>query len=81
MSAELVLLVISTAGAGVAALFAIFGFLCTQRLPAALTAQGATLKIRNTTRVTEPGKLVSEQFIARKDAPEKLVVRVDAKKR
>ncbi len=46
-----------------------------------LTAQGATLKIRNTTRVTEPGKLVSEQFMAPKDAPEKLVVRVDAKKR
>lgn len=46
-----------------------------------ITAQGATVKLRNTTRVTEPGKIVSEQFMARKDAPEALLVHVEAKKR
>ena len=46
-----------------------------------ITAQGATVKLRNTTRVTEPGKMVSEQFMARKDAPETLLVHVEAKKR
>jgi hypothetical protein len=39
------------------------------------------VKLRNTTRVTEPGKMVSEQFMARKDAPEALLVHVEAKKR
>ena len=46
-----------------------------------ITAQGATMKLRNTTRVTEPGKMVSEQFMARGDAPETLLVHVEAKKR
>jgi Protein of unknown function (DUF1579) len=46
-----------------------------------LTAQGTTVKLRNTTRVTEPGKMVSEQFMARKDAPETLLVHVEARKR
>jgi len=46
-----------------------------------ITAQGATVKLKNTTRVTEPGKMVSEQFMARKDAPETLLVHVEAKKR
>ena len=46
-----------------------------------LTMQGATMKLRNTTRVAEPGKMVSEQFMARKDAPEALLVHVEAKKR
>ena len=46
-----------------------------------ITAQGATMKFRNTTRVTEPGKMVSEQFVVRKDAPETLLVHVEAKKR
>jgi hypothetical protein len=46
-----------------------------------ITAQGITMKLRNTTRVTEPGKMVSEQFMARKDAPEALLVHVEAKKR
>lgn len=45
------------------------------------TAQGATMKLRNTTRVTEPGKIVSEQYVIVKDTPEKLLVRVEAKKR
>jgi DNA recombination protein RmuC len=39
MSAELVLLAIATAGAGIAALFAILCFLRTRQLPTALTAQ------------------------------------------
>ncbi|HEY2113612.1 MAG TPA: DUF1579 family protein, partial [Candidatus Angelobacter sp.] len=42
-----------------------------------ITAQGATMKLRNTTRVTEPGKMVSEQFMARGDAPETLLVHVE----
>jgi hypothetical protein len=46
-----------------------------------ITAQGATVKLRNTTRVTEPGKIVSEQFVVRKDAPKTLLVHVEAKKR
>jgi len=46
-----------------------------------LSAPGATVKLRNTTRMTEPGKMVSEQFMARKDAPETLLVHVEAKKR
>ena len=42
---------------------------------------GATVKLRNTTRVKEPGKLVSEQFMARSNTPETLLVHVEAKKR
>jgi len=48
---------------------------------AELAAPGATVKLRNTTRVTEPGKLVSEQFMARSNTPETLLVHVEAKKR
>ena len=51
MSAEVVLLVISTAGAGVAAVFAVLGFLRTQQLPGALTAQGATQILRAETDI------------------------------
>jgi hypothetical protein len=43
--------------------------------------EGASIKLRNVTRVTGPGTLVSEEYSAMKDAPEKLLVRVDAKKR
>src|SRR5712691_549843 len=43
--------------------------------------EGATVKLRNATRVTGPGTLVSEQYSAMKDAPEKLFVRVEAKRR
>ena len=50
MSAELVLLVISTAGAGVAAVFAILCFR-TQQSPAALAAQGATQILRGETDI------------------------------
>jgi len=46
-----------------------------------MAAQGATVKLRNVTRLTAPGKLESEQYMAMKDAPEKLFVRVEAKKR
>jgi hypothetical protein len=46
-----------------------------------ITAQGATVKLRNTTRMIDPGKMVSEQFVVRKDAPETLLVHVEAKKR
>jgi hypothetical protein len=43
--------------------------------------EGATLKLRNVTRLTGAGTLVSEEFMAMKDAPEALLVRVEAKKR
>ena len=42
---------------------------------------GAATKLRNVTRVLEPGKIVSEEYMAMKDAPETLLVRVEAKKR
>jgi len=42
---------------------------------------GATIKLRNVTHVTAPGSLVSEEFMAVKDAPETLFVRVEAKKK
>jgi hypothetical protein len=37
--------------------------------------------LRNVARVTGLGTLVSEEFMAMKDAPETLFVRVEAKKR
>jgi hypothetical protein len=43
--------------------------------------EGASIKLRNVTRVTGPGTLVSEEFMAMKDEPETLLVHVDAKKR
>ena len=45
------------------------------------SAGGATMKLRNVARVAVPGTLVSEEFMAMKDAPETLLVRVEAKKR
>ena len=51
MSAELGLLVMATACAGVAALFAILCFVRTQRLPNALTEQGATQILRTETDI------------------------------
>jgi hypothetical protein len=44
-------------------------------------AEGAMIKLRNVTRVTAPGKLESEEYMAMKDAPETLLVHVEAKKR
>ncbi len=41
---------------------------------------GSTLKLRNVTRLVSPGRLVSEEYSAVKDGPEKLFVTVDAKK-
>ncbi|MGB9463730.1 MAG: hypothetical protein WBR10_01320 [Candidatus Acidiferrum sp.] len=46
-----------------------------------LTAGGSTMKLRNVTRIVAPGKLVSEEFVTLKDAPESLFVRVEATKR
>jgi hypothetical protein len=43
--------------------------------------EGATLKLRNSTRLVAPGKIVSEEYSTMKDAPETLLVRVEAKKR
>ena len=45
------------------------------------SAGGVTMKLRNVTRVTAPGKLESEEYMAMKDAPETLLVRVEAKKK
>ena len=42
---------------------------------------GAKLALRNATRVTGPGKLVSEEFFSSGGAPEALLVRVEATKR
>jgi len=42
---------------------------------------GAAMKLRNVTRVSGPGTLVSEQFSSMNGAPEKLFVHVEAKKR
>ena len=44
-------------------------------------AEGATIKLRNVTRVTAPGVLVSEEYMTMPGAPEALFVRVEAKKR
>jgi hypothetical protein len=38
------------------------------------SAGGTTLKLRNVTRVVSPGKLVSEEYMAAKDARESLPV-------
>jgi Protein of unknown function (DUF1579) len=46
-----------------------------------LPLPGGSVKLRNVTRVTGPGTLVSEEFMTMKDAPETLFVRVDAKKK
>ena len=43
-------------------------------------AEGTTLKLRNVTRLTAPGQIVSEEYMAMPGAPEALLVRVDAKK-
>jgi hypothetical protein len=42
------------------------------------SAGGATMKLRNVTRVTAPGKLESEEYMAMPDA---LLVHVQAKKK
>jgi hypothetical protein len=43
--------------------------------------EGAMLKLRNVTRLTAPGKLESNEYSAIKDAPETLLVSVEARKR
>jgi hypothetical protein len=44
-------------------------------------AEAGSVKLRNATRVIGPGTLVSEEFMTTKDAPETLLVHVEAKKR
>jgi hypothetical protein len=44
-------------------------------------APGMTINLRNVTRVTAPGRLVSEEYSAAGDKPETLLVHVEAKKR
>ena len=48
---------------------------------AEFTTEGVTVKLSNRTRVTGPGTLVSEESMTMPGQPEKLFVRVDAKKR
>jgi hypothetical protein len=43
--------------------------------------EGGSVKLRNVTKVTGPGTLVSEEYSAMKDGPETLLVHVEAKKR
>jgi hypothetical protein len=43
--------------------------------------EATTLKLRNSTRLVGPGKIESKEFLTMKDAPESLLVRVEAKKR
>jgi len=45
------------------------------------SVESTALKLRNVTRLTAPGKIESEEFIAMKDTPETLPVRVEAKKK
>jgi hypothetical protein len=46
-----------------------------------LSAGGSTLKLRNVTRLVGPGKILTEEYMTAKDAPEVLFVSVEAKKR
>jgi hypothetical protein len=43
--------------------------------------EGATIKLRNVTRVTSPGTLVSEEYVTMPGSPEALLVHVEAKKK
>lgn len=43
--------------------------------------EGVKVKLRNVTRVSAVGKIVSEQYIATEGSPEVMMMRVDAKKR
>jgi hypothetical protein len=45
------------------------------------TAGNSTTKLRNVTRLVSPGNMISEEYAASQDAPESLLVRVEAKKR
>ncbi len=44
-------------------------------------AEGVKVQLRNVTRVSAVGKIVSEEYIATEGSPEVLMIRVDAKKR
>jgi hypothetical protein len=43
--------------------------------------EGVRVKLRNVTRVSAVGKIVSEEYIATKESPEVLMMSVDAKRR
>jgi hypothetical protein len=43
--------------------------------------EGATIKLRNSAKLTAPGKIESDEYSAMKDGPEMLLVHVEAKKR
>jgi hypothetical protein len=43
--------------------------------------EGVKVQLRNVTRVSALGKIVSEEYIATEGSPEVLMMRVDAKKR
>jgi hypothetical protein len=45
------------------------------------TAEGMKLTLRNVTRLSAPGKIVSEEYITKEGSAEILMVRVEAKKR
>jgi hypothetical protein len=45
-----------------------------------LGAGGARIQVRNVTWMASPGKVISEQYMSRAGAPEKLLVRVEASK-
>ncbi len=44
-------------------------------------AEGVKMQLRNVTRVSAVGKIVSEEYITTEGSPEVLMMRVDAKKR
>ena len=46
-----------------------------------LSMGGAAVKLRNVTRLVAPGKIETEQYAAVNDAPEKMLVHVEAKKK
>jgi len=45
------------------------------------SVESAALKLPGITLLTAPGKIESEEFFTTKDAPETLLVRVEAKKK
>lgn len=48
---------------------------------AEISMGGTTMKLRSTTHLVEAGKLVSDEYAAKKDGAETLIVHVEAKKR
>jgi hypothetical protein len=46
-----------------------------------MNAGGTTMKLRNSTHLIAPGKLVTDEYVSRNEAPESLLVHVEATKR